>query len=97
MYNLISASLMENTPEAITGYLRSAEYRNTDWFQALFNNNIMHSHSVSLTSGTEKSSYYASLSALYDPGWTKTSKGATRPTSTRGQPHPQPDLECVLP
>lgn len=35
MYNLISASLMENTPEAITGYLRSAEYRNTDWFQAL--------------------------------------------------------------
>ena len=54
---------MENTPEAITGYLRSAEYRNTDWFQALFNNNIMHSHSVSLTSGTEKSSYYASLSA----------------------------------
>lgn len=74
MYNLISASLMENTPEAITGYLRSAEYRNTDWFQALFNNNIMHSHSVSLTSGTEKSSYYASLSALYDPGWTKTSK-----------------------
>ncbi len=34
----------------------------------------MHSHSVSLTSGTEKSSYYDSLSALYDPGWTKTSK-----------------------
>ena len=55
-------------------YKRQAEYRNTDWFQALFNNNIMHSHSVSLTSGTEKSSYYASLSALYDPGWTKTSK-----------------------
>ena len=84
MYNLISASLMENTPEAITGYLRSAEYRNTDWFQALFNNNIMHSHSVSLTSGTEKSSYYASLSALYDPDGRRPARfRATRPTSTR--------------
>lgn len=74
MYSLISASRMENTPTAITDYLRAAEYRNTDWFSALFNNNIMHSHSVSLTSGTDKSSYYASLSALYDPGWTKSSK-----------------------
>lgn len=34
----------------------------------------MHTHSVSLTSGTDKSSYYASLSAMSDPGWTKTSK-----------------------
>ena len=70
----VSASLIKNTPEAITGYLRSARIPQYGLVQALFNNNIMHSHSVSLTSGTEKSSYYASLSALYDPGWTKTSK-----------------------
>lgn len=74
MYNLISSSQLDNTDDAIIGYLRQAEYRNTDWFKALFNNNVMHTHSVSLTSGTEKSYYYASLSAMYDPGWTKSSK-----------------------
>jgi len=74
MYNLISSSQMANTPSAIRSYLQEAEYRNTDWFNELFNSNIMHTHSVSVTSGTDKSSYYASLSAMYDPGWTKSSK-----------------------
>lgn len=74
MYQLISDSSMDNTPKAIADYLRAAEYRNTDWFQTLFNHNVMHTHSVSLTSGTEKSSYYASISAMLDPGWTKSSK-----------------------
>ena len=47
--------------------------RNTDWFDELFRTNIMHNHSVSLSSGTEKASFYASLSALVDPGWTQQS------------------------
>lgn len=54
-------------------YLKSAEMRNTDWFDELFRTNIMHNHSVSLSSGTEKASFYASLSALVDPGWTQQS------------------------
>ena len=33
----------------------------------------MQNHSVSLSGGTAKSSYYASLSALLDPGWYKQS------------------------
>lgn len=62
-----------NTPEARNAYLREAELRNTDWFDVLFSNNIMQNHSVSFSSGTEKTSFYASLSAMIDPGWYKRS------------------------
>lgn len=65
--------VVENSPRGKARFLRQSEYRNTDWFQNLFNVNMMQSHSVSMSSGTDKSSYYASLSALIDPGWTKSS------------------------
>ena len=63
-----------NTPLSRANYLRDAEMRNTNWFDLLFNTNVMHNHSVSISSGNDKTSYYASLSALVDPGWTKDSK-----------------------
>ena len=63
-----------NTPESRNAYLREAEMRNTDWFDVLFTNAISQNHSVSVTAGTEKSSFYASLSAMLDPGWYKQSK-----------------------
>jgi len=65
---------LANTAEAKAAYLREAEYRNTDWFDLLFSNAIQHSHSISVSAGTEKAQYYASLSAMLDPGWTKQSK-----------------------
>lgn len=65
---------LENTPEARNKYLQGAETSNTDWFSELFQTNVMQNHSVSISSGTEKTSIYASLSALTDPGWTKQSK-----------------------
>lgn len=65
---------LANTDAAKAAYLRNAEYRNTNWFDLLFSNAIMHNHSVSLSGGTEKSQYYASLSAMYDPGWTLDSR-----------------------
>ena len=65
---------LENTEEARNAYLQEAEYRNTDWFKELFSANIMQNHSVSLSGGTSKSNYYASMSALLDPGWYKQSK-----------------------
>ena len=46
----------------------------TNWFKQLFSSAIMQNHSVSLSGGTEKSNYYASLSAMVDPGWYKDSK-----------------------
>lgn len=81
MYNLINQYNTSNgqfglpyTESAMNGYLQQAEFRNTDWFDLLFNNNIMMNHSVSISSGTDKASVYASLSAYTDPGWTPDSK-----------------------
>jgi TonB-linked SusC/RagA family outer membrane protein len=64
---------LANTTEAQNAYLQDAEYRNTDWFSELFNTNIMHNHSVSISSGTDKVSFYGSISAMVDPGWYKKS------------------------
>ena len=65
---------LENTDEAVANYLRAAEWRNTDWFDLLFENNIQHTHSVSMSGGSDKAQYYASTSAMFDPGWTRQSK-----------------------
>ena len=73
MYNMISAGTLMNTEAARNAYLREAEYRNTDWFDLLFSNALSQNHSISLSSGTEKSQYYASISAMLDPGWTNQS------------------------
>ncbi len=74
-YNETSGQFgLANTPEAKAAYLRAAEYRNTDWFDKLFTYNIQHNHSVSISGGTDKGSYYASLSIMDDPGWSLQSK-----------------------
>ncbi|MCR5151715.1 MAG: SusC/RagA family TonB-linked outer membrane protein [Prevotella sp.] len=62
------------TEAAMNAYLQQAEFRNTDWFDLLFKNNIIQNHSMSISSGTDRSSLYASLSVMNDPGWTKDSK-----------------------
>lgn len=69
-YDPVTAGfLLEHSEEASYNYLRAAEMRNTNWFDQLFQNSLMHNHTVSLSSGTEKSSVYASLGAMLDPGW----------------------------
>ena len=74
-YDPISGTFaLENTEHAMNEYLRQAEYRNTDWFDQLFSSAIQHNHSVSMSGGTEKLNFYASLSAMVDPGWYKQSK-----------------------
>ena len=65
---------LANTAEAKAAYLRAAEYRNTDWFDLLFNYSVQHNHSVSMSGGTDKGNYYASLSVMEDPGWTMQSQ-----------------------
>lgn len=81
MYHLINqynatngAFGLINTPEARAAYLQRAEYNNTDWFDMLFNNSVSQNHAVSMSTGTDKASYYTSLSIMNDPGWTKRSK-----------------------
>jgi TonB-linked SusC/RagA family outer membrane protein len=80
MYQLMNAYdastgtyALQNTEEAKNAYLRLAEMRNTDWFRELFQLRVMHSHSISMSGGTDKTNYYASMSALVDPGWYKSS------------------------
>ncbi|MCL7761821.1 SusC/RagA family TonB-linked outer membrane protein [Polaribacter sp. Z014] len=72
-YNSSGAPLVENTPEGRAAFLKKAELRNTNWFKELFNINAMQSHSISMSSGTDRANYYGSVSALVDPGWTKSS------------------------
>lgn len=64
---------LANTVEARNQYLQSAEMRNTDWFDELFNTNIVQNHAISISSGTERARYYTSLSMMEDPGWSKSS------------------------
>lgn len=64
---------LANTPQAINTYLRAAEFRNTDWFDMLFNQSFTMNHAVSISTGSEKAQLYASLSFMDDPGWTKAS------------------------
>lgn len=61
------------TEKAMNDYLRVGEYRNTDWFDELFSNSIMMNHSISMSTGTAKSTSYLSLSFMDDPGWYKQS------------------------
>ena len=81
MYALIDAAKdggvgLPNTIEAKNAYLRQAEFRNTDWFAELFNQTVMHNHSLSYSTGSERARVYASLSAMQDPGWYKASEVA---------------------
>lgn len=61
---------LPHTDAAMAKYLQEAEFRNTDWFDLLFKNDIVQNHSVSISSGSDKASLYASLSLMDDPGWT---------------------------
>ncbi len=65
---------LPNTQKARNNFLREAEFRNTDWFDLLFNNNILQTHSVSISGGTDKGSFYTSASVMLDPGWYKSSR-----------------------
>jgi len=71
MNDLIYKGKLMNTPQAIAAYERNLEKVNTDWFEELFNQNVQQYHSLSITGGSEKSGYRASLSYRGDPGWTK--------------------------
>jgi TonB-linked SusC/RagA family outer membrane protein len=60
---------LENTPEARAKFLKKYEMINTDWFDVLFKNTLTQNHSVSLSGGSDKSSFYFSSSYYNDKGW----------------------------
>jgi hypothetical protein len=61
---------LENTPEARKNFLTRYAMANTDWFDVLFRNNFVQEHSLSISTGTEKSQSYFSTSYYGDDGWT---------------------------
>lgn len=60
---------LENTPEGRAKFLQKYEMQNTDWFDVLFKSTITQNHSVSISGGTDKSSFYFSTSYYGDKGW----------------------------
>ncbi len=60
---------LPNTEAARNLYLQQAEFRNTDWFDLLFTNRPQQNHSISISSGTERSQSYFSMSLMDDQGW----------------------------
>lgn len=63
------APLVENSVAGRRAFLERYVYANTDWFDVLFRNSLQQEHSLSFTTGTEKSQQYYSTSFLQDDGW----------------------------
>ncbi|MBV8253019.1 MAG: SusC/RagA family TonB-linked outer membrane protein [Chitinophaga sp.] len=63
-----------NTPAARKAFLMRYANANTDWFGLLFRNNFVQEHSLSVSSGTDRSQSYFSTSYFSDNGWTLADK-----------------------
>ena len=75
MYDETSGKFgLKNTRQAKNAFLQKYEMANTDWFDVLFRNSLQQVHSVSLSSGTDKSRFYASMSYFNDAGWSVADK-----------------------
>ncbi len=61
---------LENTPEAKSAFLKKYGTVNTDWFDLLFKQSLVQEHSLSISSGTDKSQSFFSTSFYGDNGWT---------------------------
>nr|WP_255491157.1 SusC/RagA family TonB-linked outer membrane protein [Dysgonomonas sp. 520] len=87
---------LANTEAARNAYLRRYEMINTDWFDQLFDNNIVQNHAVSISSGTDKARFYISLSAMNDPGWTKSSSVERYTINANGSYNISPSLTLSM-
>lgn len=87
---------LQHTTQAMTRYLQQAEYRNTDWFEHLFNNSVTQTHSVSITSGTDKARNYISMSVMTDPGWYKRSEVNRYTFNANTSYKVRPNVEILL-
>ncbi|MEO6550319.1 MAG: SusC/RagA family TonB-linked outer membrane protein [Ferruginibacter sp.] len=61
---------LQNTPEAKATFLKKYALANTNWFDILFRNSLTQEHSLSISSGTDKSQSFFSTSFYNDNGWT---------------------------
>ncbi len=61
---------LQNTTEAKSGFLKHYALANPDWFDILFRNSLTQEHSLSISTGTDKSQTFFSTSFYNDAGWT---------------------------
>ncbi|MDR1764185.1 MAG: SusC/RagA family TonB-linked outer membrane protein [Dysgonamonadaceae bacterium] len=74
MYQLINSPVdgnfqVINTPEGRRAFLERYARSNTNWFDILFKNSLVSEHSLSISSGSERTRTYSSASFFNDPGW----------------------------
>jgi TonB-dependent SusC/RagA subfamily outer membrane receptor len=62
--------VLANTAEAKSAFLKKYATANTDWFDILFKHSLRQEHSLSISSGTERSQSFFSTSFYNDNGWT---------------------------
>jgi TonB-linked SusC/RagA family outer membrane protein len=62
--------LVQNTPAGRQAALLQYANDNTDWFGILFRNSLTQNHSLSISTGSDKSQSYFSTSYYNDQGWT---------------------------
>ncbi|WP_143306235.1 SusC/RagA family TonB-linked outer membrane protein [Chitinophaga vietnamensis] len=65
---------VRNDPDSRKAFLLRYANANTDWFGLLFRNNFVQEHSLSISSGTDRSQSYFSTSFYSDNGWTLADK-----------------------
>ncbi len=75
---------VENTPQGRSAFLNRYATANTDWFDILFQNSFVQEHSVSISSGSEKSQHYFSVGYYDDNGWTIGDKAKRYTMNLRG-------------
>ncbi len=69
-YNATSGQFgVQNTTEGRAAFLQRYATANTNWFDILFKNSFVQEHSVSISSGSEKSQHYFSMGYYNDNGW----------------------------
>jgi TonB-linked SusC/RagA family outer membrane protein len=83
---------IENTPEGRSAFLKRYALANTDWFDILFKNSFVQEHSLSISSGSEKSQHYFSVGYYNDNGWTLADQAKRYTMNLRGNYNLSPKL-----
>lgn len=73
-YDPLTGFGLQNTREARKAFLMQYAKANTDWFDLLFTHNLQQEHSLSISTGTDKSRTYASIGFMNDAGWSVADK-----------------------
>lgn len=61
---------LQHTQAAKAAFLKRYALTNTDWFDELFQNSLIQEHSLSISTGSERSQSFFSTSFYNDNGWT---------------------------